>query len=44
MAISKAKKDTLVADLTALLTDAKLTAFAKYQGLTVAELQDLRKN
>ena len=43
MAISKAKKDTLVADLTALLQDAKLTAFAHYQGLTVAELQDLRK-
>ena len=43
MAISKAKKDTLVADLTALLQDAKLTAFARYQGLTVAELQDLRK-
>ena len=43
MAISKAKKDTLVADLTALLNDAKLTAYARYQGLTVAELQDLRK-
>ncbi len=43
MAISKAKKDTLVADLTALLSDAKLTAFARYQGLTVAELQELRK-
>lgn len=43
MAISKAKKDTLVADLTALLTDAKLTAYARYQGLTVAELQKLRK-
>lgn len=43
MAISKAKKDTLVADLTALLSDAKLTAYARYQGLTVAELQDLRK-
>lgn len=43
MAISKAKKDTLVADLTALLGDAKLTAYARYQGLTVAELQDLRK-
>ncbi len=44
MAISKAKKDTLVADLTALLSDAKLTAYARYQGLTVAELQELRKN
>ncbi len=43
MAISKAKKDTLVADLTALLSDAKLTAYARYQGLTVAELQELRK-
>ena len=43
MAISKAKKDTLVADLTALLSDAKLTAYARYQGMTVAELQELRK-
>ncbi len=43
MAISKAKKDTLVADLTALLSDAKLTAYARYQGLTVAEMQELRK-
>lgn len=43
MAISKAKKETLVADLTALLADAKLTAFARYQGLTVPELQELRK-
>lgn len=43
MAISKAKKDTLVADLTDLLSDAKLTAYARYQGLTVAELQELRK-
>ncbi len=43
MAISKAKKDTLVADLTALLSDAKLTAYARYQGLTVTDLQELRK-
>ncbi len=43
MAISKAKKDTLVADLTNLLSEAKLTAYARYQGLTVADLQDLRK-
>lgn len=43
MAITKAKKDTLVADLTALLSDAKLTAYARYQGLTVADLQELRK-
>ena len=43
MAISKDKKNTLVADLTDLLSNAKLTVFAKYQGLTVAELQELRK-
>ena len=42
MAISKDKKNELVADLTKLLSDAKMTVFAKYQGLTVAELQDLR--
>ena len=43
MAISKQKKNTLVADLTELLTGAKTTVYAKYQGLTVAELQELRK-
>ena len=43
MAISKQKKDSLVADLTELLSNAKSTVFAKYQGLTVAELQELRK-
>ncbi|MBR4625225.1 MAG: 50S ribosomal protein L10 [Alphaproteobacteria bacterium] len=43
MAISKDKKNTLVADLTELLSSAKSTVFAKYQGLTVAELQELRK-
>jgi large subunit ribosomal protein L10 len=43
MAISKDKKNELVADLTELLSNAKTTVYAKYQGLTVAELQDLRK-
>ena len=43
MAISKDKKKTLVADLTELLSSSKMTVFAKYQGLTVAELQELRK-
>ena len=43
MAISKDKKNTLVADLTELLSTSKMTVFAKYQGLTVAELQELRK-
>ena len=43
MAISKDKKQTLVAELTNLLSSAKLTAYASYQGLTVADLQELRK-
>lgn len=42
MAISKSKKQTLVADLKTLLSDAKMTVFAEYQGLTVADMQDLR--
>ena len=43
MAINKQKKNELVADLTELLSSAKTTVYAKYQGLTVAELQELRK-
>jgi large subunit ribosomal protein L10 len=43
MAISKDKKNTLVADLTELLNSSKMTVYAKYQGLSVAELQELRK-
>jgi len=44
MAISRDKKQTLVAELTELLKDAKGTAFARYQTLTVADLQELRKS
>ena len=44
MAISKQKKNELVADLTELLSNAKTTVYAKYQGLSVAEMQELRKN
>lgn len=43
MAITKDKKKTLVADLTELLESSKMTVYAQYQGLTVAELQGLRK-
>ena len=41
MAISKDKKQQLVADLNEILSDAKMTVFAKYQGLTVKEMQEL---
>lgn len=42
MAISKDKKQQLVANLNEILSDAKMTVFAKYQGLSVSELQELR--
>ena len=43
MAISRDKKQTLVAELTDLLASAKGTAFASYDGLSVPDLQSLRK-
>ncbi|NLA42542.1 50S ribosomal protein L10 [Candidatus Saccharibacteria bacterium] len=42
MAITRDKKQSLVAEVSEILADAKMTAFAKYQGLSVAELQSLR--
>ncbi|MFZ1258445.1 MAG: 50S ribosomal protein L10 [Candidatus Saccharimonas sp.] len=44
MAITKDKKHALVSELTALFANAKGTAVATYQGLTVADVQELRKN
>lgn len=43
MAISRNKKQTVVADLHELLGNAKMTALAQYEGLTVGELQELRR-
>lgn len=43
MAISRQKKETQVSELAELLGNAKLTALAAYQGLTVKELQSLRR-
>lgn len=43
MAITRDKKHALVAELTDLLADAKLTAYAQYQGLSVKQLQELRR-
>ena len=42
MAISRDKKNTLVADMSELLASAKSTAFAAYDGLSVADVQKLR--
>jgi large subunit ribosomal protein L10 len=42
MAISRDKKNTLVAEMSEKLAASKLTVFAQYQGLSVAEVQQLR--
>jgi large subunit ribosomal protein L10 len=42
MAISKDKKNQLVAELKELLGSAKMTVFAKYAGVNVAGIQQLR--
>lgn len=43
MAISRDKKQSLVSELSELLGSAKMTAFAAYEGLSVADLQELRR-
>ena len=43
MAISKDKKQQLVAELNELLSSAKMTVFAEYKGVTVQALQELRR-
>jgi large subunit ribosomal protein L10 len=43
MAISKAKKQTLVAELNEILADAKMAVFAQYSGVSVKEMQELRR-
>ena len=43
MAISRDKKNALVAEMSELLTNSKMTVFAQYQGLSVAEVQELRR-
>lgn len=43
MAITRDKKNALVAELSEQLDQAKMTAFAQYQGLSVADMQELRR-
>lgn len=44
MAISREKKEAAVADISNLLSSSKMTVFANYEGLTVAEAQQLRRD
>lgn len=43
MAITRDKKNTLVAEISDSLQSAKMTVFAQYQGLSVADIQELRR-
>lgn len=43
MAISRDKKQALVAEMSEALAAAKMTVFAQYQGLSVADIQALRQ-
>lgn len=43
MALTKSKKDEVVADISALLAASKMTVVVKYQGTTVKALQQLRR-
>ncbi len=43
MALTKAKKDEVVAEVVALLTDSKMTVITKYEGTTVKAMQSLRR-
>jgi large subunit ribosomal protein L10 len=44
MALTKAKKDEVVAEVSELLSSSKMTVVAKYQGTTVKALQKLRRD
>lgn len=44
MALSKNKKDEVVAEISDLLAGSKMTVVAKYQGTTVKALQQLRRD
>jgi large subunit ribosomal protein L10 len=44
MALSRAKKEELVAEVSDLFKSSKLTVLANYSGLSVKQIQELRRN
>lgn len=44
MAITRDKKQSLVSELAELLSNAKMTTYAHYDGLSVADMQTLRRS
>jgi large subunit ribosomal protein L10 len=43
MALSREQKEAVVAEVKALLADSKMTVLAEYAGLTVKDMQNLRR-
>lgn len=43
MAITRDKKNALVAEISEALSSSKMTVYAQYQGLSVADIQELRR-
>ncbi len=44
MALTKEQKDAVVSEVTELLTTSKMTVICEYQGMSVAQAQELRRN
>ena len=44
MALSRDKKQQIVSELTELLANSKMTVIAKYEGITVKQIQELRRD
>jgi large subunit ribosomal protein L10 len=44
MALTKVQKDEIVAEVTDLLTSSKMTVICEYQGMSVAQAQELRRS
>lgn len=43
MALTRQKKEDIIADLENLFSDSKMTVFAKYEGVTVKQMQAFRR-
>lgn len=44
MALTRDKKEQIITELAQLLSDSKMTVIAKYEGITVKQIQELRRN
>jgi large subunit ribosomal protein L10 len=44
MALTKQQKDDIVAEITSILEDSKMAVICEYQGISVAQAQELRRS